>query len=1063
MRRCLLFPVLVLLACLCLFLCLPASAGSVFYHDGITVDRGVDPAVYADGIVDFGDDFRRWCDDTGAAIQRVPAEYDGATLYELPTYLLEGEYAAVTFASPRDCGGSETLQVICNIAAEVGSTGLYYLNLTLYAGEDTLVSEVALPANQWCAVDLDIGSWPYRDAVTRIELRLIREGGSGTARLQFTHLRIDEPMDEGLRQRFLTDSFTARGGTIFMSSGVEKAYLVATDNSPALTATVLVPSSQTETNALRLVFDNETACKSVTLQYSTSPDGANARSQTLEVGTGRQTCLFEVSNAAEVRYIRLIFTGAKEGLITLRALNAVSIYETGITALGTVAECGISEDGRQISVKGTVAHDIMIANRDNRLALFRLDAWETVEDVLTDGRAPDAIADISIRYEFKLSLAQGDYAALGASYLVALQIGAEDQGDYTYIPIAAPRSLLIPAEVTETTTTTGAIKGVQTSLVSTAGQAGVSIYLVDLYLDRLCDGSAGGYLYSSGSSNCYFNRTVLAQLDQEIKVRSATGAQVYLRFLISSDGTAVNYALPPEESEAGAVRGILLGSDSARDTVAAITEFVASRYAGGDYGAIVGIVVGRQVDDAAAYNDIGVYSLSDYVDHYADLLTLVANCARQQNPALQVVIPISERRSAECITADLLENSYDSELFLRSLFKRIDEFAGPAVSLMLESEHNPFSLDAGVMAQPEEGSEEEADADPVEPDYYNADNLGDFSDLLSGLSGVYASMPSTFLYFWTPADNTGDALSAAYAYLYYRLRFSTHAEAFIVSFAEAEAAGDNSGLLKIRHLMKYIDTSRSLEVSEPSLAVFGVDSWRDLIIDFDTNRLAIRRYHEGELTTTAPEAMGRYSYWNFAEAHSTRGWYAGAHTGSLAVRGSGTNRALVAALECAGIEAGEYSELICRFTPGEPLGSLNRIAFDLMIEGDGVWEVCIYTGSQSVRLEQKQVITAGERVTLYLSPGLLGEATAGYLKLCAKPVSGSGEGKLCLYSVTGESDTLDDAGLAEHLRQIRRIESTAAETSAPTVSLAWVFVICAIVIFSLTIAVLLGRHQDEAK
>lgn len=435
MQRRLLFPLFAVLACLCF--CLPA-AGSVFYHNGITVDRGIDPADYADGMVDFNADYRLWRDDTGAAIQRIPAEYDGTTLYALSTYLLEGEYAVAELAAPRDCGGNETLQVICCVAAEAGSTGLYYFNLTLYAGENTLISEVALPANQWCAVNLDIGSWTCRDAITRIELRLNRVGGSGTANLQFAHLRIDEPMDEGLRERFLTDHFTARGCTVLMSRGVEMAYLVVTDNSPMLTSTVLVPRSQTETNALRLVFDNETSCKSVTLQYAYSPDGANAHTLTLDVDTGRQICLFEVPNAAEVRYIHLSFTGAKEGLITLRALNAVSIYETGITALGTVAECVVSEDGRHISVKGTVAHDIMIANRDNRLALFRLDAWETVEDALTDGRAPDAVADISIRYEFKLSLAQGDYAALGAIYLVALQIGTEGEEDYTYIPIAAP-------------------------------------------------------------------------------------------------------------------------------------------------------------------------------------------------------------------------------------------------------------------------------------------------------------------------------------------------------------------------------------------------------------------------------------------------------------------------------------------------------------------------------------------------------------------------------------------------------------------------------------------------
>ena len=131
------------------------------------------------------------------------------------------------------------------------------------------------------------------------------------------------------------------------------------------------------------------------------------------------------------------------------------------------------------------------------------------------------------------------------------------------------------------------------------------------------------------------------------------------------------------------------------------------------------------------------------------------------------------------------------------------------------------------------------------------------------------------------------------------------------------------------------------------------------------------------------------------------------------------------------------------------------------MEGDGTWEICIGTGSGEVRLEQTKTVEAGQRITLCLDTAVLGDTGADYLKLCVKPVSGDGTGKLCLYGVWGESDTMDDSTLAAHLRSIRRSDTVGEQADVPTVDLAWVFVICAIVIFSITIAVILGKRQEE--
>ena len=1046
--------------------CLPASADVMLPQYSVSVDGTVDVTEVAPGMIRLNLDRNRWCYNDGTLIPRHPPEVDGELDYTISAHTLSEAYAFayVDLAQPLDCRSVETIRLICRVNTE-NPEHQFAVRTVICSGNERLYGDTVVPSSGWCAIDLDIGSWSHRDAITRVEVYFGRPNGSA-AELEFLYLQMDEPMDDGLRTRFMTDAFSALGGNAFITPGADVAYLAVTENSPMLTATVLVPDDMAGANAIRLSLDNQTACQSLTVQYAYRPDGGNARSVTLDIGQGRQNYLFEVPNAAEVRYIRMIFTGAREGLITFHSLGVVSVYESGITPLGTITECAPNEDGNAVIIRGTVAHDILIANREKRLALFAVDAWDSVDTVLIDGRAPDATADISIRYTFTLPLAENDYAALGASYLVALQT-QDETGKYTYVPIAEPRSLSVPEAAQNFDAQIGTAKGVQTELVSLAEQTGASLYLIDLALDRLCDGSTSGARVAEGETNLYFNRDVLAALDRAVQTRSAAGEAVYLRFLISEEDSNVCYAISPDDCDSDVVRGIWLNTEAARNTVGAITTFLTERYNGSSMGEIAGIIVGRRVDDAALYNFTGSESLSDYVDHYADLLTLIANCARSKNPAMKVIVPISDRRPADYITADMLVNRYDSELFLHALSKRLEDFSAPAVSLMLESEHNPFSLTDGVLNPDTEEGEailplQNADTTA----YYNADNLGDFSAALDRLSAIYTSIPDTFIYFWTPAEDTGDALSAAYAYLYYRLRFSTHAEAFVVSFAQAEAAGDSSGMPALRHLMRYIDTARSMEVSEPALAVFGTDSWYALIDNFDPEALAVRTWYEGALSEPTGTAQGRYPYWDFSGMHSTRGWYAGTHISEVSVRGTGTLRALEGKFALADAPAGAYGELVYRFAAdgaaGEPLYVFDRIAFTVGIEGDGVWEICIRAGGGNACLEQKQVIAAGDTVTLCLTPAELGAVLTRDLKLCAKPVSGSGEGKLCLYRVVGESDTLGDDALRESLDELRQRDAAIAGEGTSILSLAWTFGICAVVIFSFAIAVLLGRKREEA-
>lgn len=1037
-------------------LCLPVWAGEMFYLDGVDVVRGSDPAVAPEGMIPLGTDRGQWKTTSGQMLPHTDAESEDG-MFTQPIHILTDRVALADLSVPAELDAHRTASMVCVAQTKDAAGGYAYLRLRMYAAEGVMTTQITIPVNTWCTVRFDIGAWAERDGVYHIEMELDAPGiGAGTE-FHFSGLWLDEPMNAELRERFMTDAFNVRGGTIYLSAGVPYAYLIPTESSPILEAQVLPPTTQTETNALRIVLDNESACNSLTLHYAYNTDGANSRSVTLDMGTGRQTMLFPLEQADELRYIRLVFTGAARGLITVHSVNAVSVYDSGSGMWGEIDTCSFDSTNSRITVQGTVAHDIMIANKQSKLALFAISPWEDANTVLTDGRAPLAVADMSIRYSFNLPVKEGDYAALGARYMVVLQITDQHGQNARYGLLTGPKSVSMTYSASGVSTG-DAVKGVQTALVSSAGQAGASLYLVDVYLDRLCDGSAMGYRYIRGENSYYFNYEVLSALDREIRLRSAAGETVYLRFLLSSDAAEVSYALSPTGLPVDTVRGIILSSAEARDTVAAVTEFLTERYAEiTEYGTIAGIVVGEQVDDAASHNYTGTYALSDYVDHYADLLTLIANVGRVKNPGLKVIVPISDRRSAVCITPALLEDSYDSELFLRSLFMRLDALGGPDVSLMLESEHNPFSLSGNALGEANRLTESNAERSA----YYNADNLGDFSDLLDNLTALYRSMPETFLYLWSPAEETGEALSAAYAYLYYRLRFSTHAEAFIISFARAEAQGDMRGMRELRYLMKYIDTDRSPDVTESSLAVFGVNSWSELITGFSEKKLPLHSYTEGELMPAAQIGTGSYAYWDFTSSHSTRGWYAGAHLSAASVKGGGDSRGLMGILDRSSAETEEYCELVYRFADSEPTEPLDRLTFDLMLEGDGVWEICIFLGGDGARMEQKCVLEAGRRAQLTLDPAPMDGVGIDYMKLCTKPVSGSGEGTLCLYGVRGESDTLDDEAISRALAELRSAGAAGDDGDGRGMNTPWIFAIAAVFIASAAFAIFLGRKQED--
>ena len=96
--------------------------------------------------------------------------------------------------------------------------------------------------------------------------------------------------------------------------------------------------------------------------------------------------------------------------------------------------------------------------------------------------------------------------------------------------------------------------------------------------------------------------------------------------------------------------------------------------------------------------------------------------------------------------------------------------------------------------------------------------------------------------------------AASYAYAFYKLRFTPHVESFILYrqvtdsseslrmslwALDPERAGESAGEPRLIHkIYKYIDTPESLAMTEFALPIIGIQSWSEVIPQFDAAKVA---------------------------------------------------------------------------------------------------------------------------------------------------------------------------------------------------------------------------------
>ena len=881
--------------------------------------------------------------------------------------------------------------------------------------------------------------------------------------------------------RFIGETFFGSDGTTHRMEQDRIVLPIGEENqSIAYSAAVTPTAFAQENNAVRLVLSNDTDATFIHVRYTyESEQGSRTETVRLDLLPYSEKCVYpiRISAADRLTAITLLLPGCEGNAIVLHAMETVRIWADTVTPQGTLSSCLFREDTRTVTVKGSVYHDVMIAAGGGVLGLFRLAPDQTLEDIVHDPTAtPLVTSSLSISYE--LQAPANDMAARYARYVVLICLP-----DGTRLPLTAPAYATEASSGVTALASRSDFKGVDTTLISSAIDSNVGSAIVDVYLNRLENERQSGYLYAVENQYFYFNREYLSELDATVRSLSGAACRVYLRFLVEAEQTELACAATADEDQAGTAKYRSLRAD---DTEAlrylyAYTTFLCNRYNGTGQGSIAGIIVGSRVNESATYNATDTVTLAEYVPLYGQALNTVSTAAGSVDPSLITVVPISDLWNVGLVGQTYREGVYPSELFAESLAAYLTAYRGNGFSLMIESDHNPYGLSNTYFEPINTDGEEGPIPEELIPKlvaatqdstYLSSENIGLLDTFLQTYDTLYSALSDKYFFHWTSDKHTdGTALSTSYVYHYYRLFSDPHAAAFFVSFREREIAGNLNEFSKIKYLVKYIDTSYGSERTDFAREIFEVESWQELIPDFDREGTEQMTLMEGNFGESSQEnVLGSYSLFDFTTANSTRGWYAGNYCRSLAVTSSQEyGKTLSAVMTADTSTLAEYSDIAYRFDSPLPLTYAPyltvQMAVDCPTDSDAVFEIKLVIGSDTGYMEAKQVVKNGEMATVTLNAARFAELSEiTYIRLSVKTVMGDDESfTLYLRSIALDSREYDTDTLRAWIDTTRfGVEQTRTDSDKVFANPMLPIILGGTILLgTVIVAVILGHYQKN--
>ncbi|CAM3681042.1 DUF5722 domain-containing protein [Cohnella lubricantis] len=799
------------------------------------------------------------------------APYEGAGLLEqVPEQVKVYEWRSIyrEFEQPLDLSAYRYLAFAANSWG--WQSVEYFMKIKLYSGDSTFESVAKIDHDNWTRVFIGLEDWTGRSSVTRIDVSFLQNfdlegiapGAPGydywDGRFQIDYLTATNALDLAFNVEGDTEGFSAAGGEL-ASSGGQLVYTLGGEGGTLESPALRIDAGRR--NGMSIAMTNDTGASELTVQWKTEEsDWNDADAKTFAIppsGTFSRDLNFSDMPgwSGTVTAIR-IGVPASSGTLKIDQLRFKSMPVLEKPYDGT-AQARIAEDGG-IAIEGTVRQAFVDAHPDARLYLFELATYEDPKTVLEE-RTPLAEAALGASFRFDTTLHDGERSRLYSKFAVAA-----DTGDGGYTLIAAPQYVVNAEAIAandEPYPEAKSIKGLQVQMTGDAQELGISHAALNVPYNELTyktnNHPDNTISYTVEGKTYYFRKDRIEQLDRQIKSLSDNGIIVSLILIMydtKNSDSANEYLIHPDSEPGGTVYALNTSNAIGVEYVKAATKFLADRYSmpGQPYGRAVNYIVGNEIGQNKVWNNMGPKPLEEYV--------------RQYEQTLRLVDTIVKSAYANARTYVSLDHFWDENLGSDSVWKYDNKAIVDRLNALTKAEGD-FGWNIAFHPYPQDLFNprfwNDADAtDSPNTQLISFKNLDVLVNYMKQQEELYnGSMRRIILseqgfHSLTNSPEDQQLQAAAYAYAYYKVRFLDGIDAFILHrhVDHGQEGGLNLGLwthapgtvvTPDRHkavydVFKYIDTSRSLEVTDFAKSVIGIGDWTEVIPNFDPAQLADR-------------------------------------------------------------------------------------------------------------------------------------------------------------------------------------------------------------------------------
>ncbi|MBC7762141.1 MAG: hypothetical protein H7201_10175 [Candidatus Saccharibacteria bacterium] len=560
-------------------------------------------------------------------------------------------------------------------------------------------------------------------------------------------------------------------------------------------------------------------------------------------------------------------------LLVAQALLVPAAASTGASSLQE-AKPDTAIDSRAPGLQSVTAENRSLritgfASPESRVDIHSLGTWQSASDFA--GAAAIGSARVSQSGKFSVSVPRlGNHGAdrLYEKFVMvqkgALVGGARYVTDYGMSPI---NGSAYPNSVTK--------KGLTVAqLTDDAEDLGIGHSLVNVSINRIMvpaaktDGST--IPFTSGGRDWHFGTAAVEKLDRTFRVLTDNGVvpSAILKLDQTREATPVGALVHPA-ARPGQVPGEqFMFNTSDADGVAAFAaaaEFMTERWMrpDGRFGLVPNWIVGNEIDQGYKWMNMGEAPLVSYVETYARALRIVDAAAHRAYGSARTYMPLTNCWTDRC--GDNPDPANPTRYYAgRDVVDELSRAVSAEGDIGWGVAYHPYP---GDLLSPEVWKDTNATASFDTP-RISPKNIEVLPQYLSRPGFTYRghlrSIAATEWGCQTRSYREEDLLkqAACFAYSDYKMQFTKGIEWFNyyrdLDYETTSSSALEVGLWAtdpeqprvtqpvgeqkpIYNVMRYIDTSRSLEVTDFAKSIIGIRDWSEVIPGFDPLALAAQQ------------------------------------------------------------------------------------------------------------------------------------------------------------------------------------------------------------------------------